>query len=201
MISSKRSITGILLAGGKSKRMGQEKGELILGRKKLLEYPLGVLEAVCDEILISSCKELDLAVDHKVVCDEIEGIGPLGGILTCLGKSTNEINVVLSYDMPMVNQELIEYLISNSPGWDIVLPAMSPEKPEPLCGIYRKSVLEVLQQMVKNQQFAVHGALPLTRSQVLTIDPGMPFYRPGLFMNINRPADLEHLQEDFTNEK
>jgi len=75
MDHSEVKITGILLAGGMSSRMGREKGRIKLGNRYLYEYPLQILETCCDEILIS----------------------------TCLKHSSNELNVVLSYDMPAVS--------------------------------------------------------------------------------------------------
>ena len=101
MHSPKNKITGILLAGGMSHRMGKEKGFIRIGPKYLYQYALQVLDNLCDEVLISTCKEGLFLEKYPLVCDEIPGIGPMGGINTCLKQSSNEINVVLSYDMPL----------------------------------------------------------------------------------------------------
>lgn len=193
-------ITGILLAGGSSKRMGMEKGQLKIGTRFLYEYPLQVLENLCDEILISTCKGFFETERHTLVCDELAGIGPLGGIYTCLKKSSNKLNVVLSYDLPLVNEGLLNYLISESNTGEVVLPASKPNRPEPLCGIYNKSILPVLNRLIEQKRYAVHGILPLVRSRILVMDETMSFYRPDLFLNMNRKSDLEKLPEGFGHE-
>ena len=180
--------------------MGREKGDLEIAHRKLYEYPLSVLESICDEVLVSSCKAHNPFPGYQVVCDEVEGIGPIGGIHTCLKHSSTDLNIVLSYDMPLINEGLIRYLIGQSDGNNLVVPELHPGKPEPLCGVYRKSMQEVLGELIGKKQYAVHRAIPLTRSLVLPIGPEMPFYHPDLFLNINHLSDLEHLPENFGNE-
>jgi molybdopterin-guanine dinucleotide biosynthesis protein A len=197
MKSTPQSITGILLAGGLSRRMDREKGTLKIGNRLLLEYPLKVLETVCDEILISTCKDHFPDLAHPVVCDETAGIGPMGGIYTCLRRSASDLNIVLSYDMPLVNEGVLKYLIDQSRGWEMVVPAMHVDKPEPLCAVFRKCVTRVFADLIKKKSYAVYGAIPLTRSRILVIEQEMPFYHPDLFLNINQMEDLDRLPDDF----
>ncbi len=196
-----QKITGILLAGGMSSRMGREKGSMLIGTKMMYEYPLSVLESVCDEVLISSCQPLPAQRSHPRVCDKIKGIGPISGIHSCLEHSSNDVNIVLSYDMPMVNEGLLRYLISQSQGWDIVVPAMQPDQVEPLCALYRKSVSGVLEALIQEKKYAVRQAFPKVASRVLNIRTDMPFYHSELFLNINRMEDLEKLPANLGNEK
>jgi len=200
MEDSKQKITGILLAGGLSKRMGREKGVMKIGNRKLFEYPLRILEILCDEILISTCKDSSPAMSYPAICDEKRGIGPMGGIHACLKRSSSELNIVLSYDMPLVNEGLLRFLIQESPGYEMVVPALQKERPEPLCGIYRKSVVEIFSELIEEKSYAVHRAISQTRSRVVIIEPAMPFYRDNLFLNINRVEDLEELPVGFGNE-
>jgi molybdopterin-guanine dinucleotide biosynthesis protein A len=106
---NRQKITGILLAGGMSRRFGQDKGKIKIGDRYLYRYALDTLEQVCDEILISTCNELYDWGNYTSVCDEIPGIGPMGGIFTCLKQSGSEINIVLSCDLPLVHKELLSY--------------------------------------------------------------------------------------------
>ncbi len=200
MNSSRSKITGILLAGGMSRRMGREKGILKIGGRFLYQYPLRILEALCDEILISTCTNFSTPLAYPAVCDEITGIGPMGGIYTCLKKSSNDLNIVLSYDMPLVNEGLLEHLIHESPSHDIVIPALQDNKSEPLCGIYRQSVTDVFRDLIGKKMYAVHRALPLVNSRTVLIDDRMPFYHPDIFLNINQESDLKRLPATFENE-
>lgn len=186
-------VTGILLAGGKSSRMRREKGSLIIGGRMMYEYPLKALEGVCDEILISGSTPLPGNLPYPTIPDRISNIGPIGGIHTCLEHSSNELNLVLSYDLPLVNEGLLKYLIQHSKGHDIVAPALKAEQAEPLCALYRKSTQPVFEELIKQKRYAVHRALNLVPSLVLPLHPGMSFYSPNLFLNINSKEDLENL--------
>lgn len=193
-------ITGILLAGGMSKRMGKDKGLVKIGNRFLYQYPLKVLEALCDEILISTCKDLTIPETHTTVCDEIDGVGPIGGIYTCLKRSSNDLAIVLSYDLPLINTGLLTFLLRECEAYDIVLPALQENRPEPLCGIYRKNVANILGDMIEKRRYAVHGALPFVRNRIILIEKQMPFFRPDIFLNINEESDLDRLPPGFGNE-
>lgn len=186
-------ITGILLAGGLSKRMGVEKGTLRIGSLQLYQYALKVLEELCDEILISTCKEASFQERHRMVCDEIQGIGPMGGIYTCLKQSANDLNIVLSYDMPLVSSALIDHLLGERQSWDIVLPALVEERPEPLCGIYMKHTIPTFEKLISQRRYAVHHALTEVNSKIVLIDKWMSFWNPDIFLNVNKEEDLRKL--------
>lgn len=163
----------------------------------LYQYPLGILEELCDEILISTCKKLDIEEEYEQVCDDIPGIGPIGGILTCLKRSSYETTIVLSYDLPLIRKEVFDYLLGEQQNYDIVLPALESRQPEPLCGIYRKNALESIQKQVEDKSYAVHKVLPLVHSKTILIKPTMTFYHPDLFMNINHESDLDRIPPEL----
>jgi molybdopterin-guanine dinucleotide biosynthesis protein A len=185
-------ITGILLAGGMSSRMGKEKGTLKVGDRMLFEYPLRVLESVCGEVLISGNKDLPVQVRYPRVPDEHGGIGPLGGLHACLRYASSDLYAVLPYDMPNITRDLLEYLIGEYPGWDMVVPALPGQLPEPLCSIFGNRILETVEGLIGKGIYAVHRLWKETRARVAEIHPGLPFYDPDLFLNINRAADLNH---------
>ena len=197
MKGSQYRITGILLAGGRSNRMGMEKGKIQIGNQFLYQYPLKVLERICDEIFISTSKGFKPTEKYALISDEVPGIGPMGGIYTCLQKSSNDLNIVLSYDMPLINEGLFRKLIIEGTDADITLPVLQKKLPEPLCGIYRKCVAEKFQELIEEDKFAVHQVFPLVRTKLVFIDDSMPFYRPDIFLNINQESDLSKLPPGF----
>lgn len=188
-----RNITGILLAGGMSRRMGQDKGRMQIGHRFLYQYGLEVLKQVCNEIIISTCDRSDYFGDHKIACDDIPGIGPIGGISTCLKKSGTELNFILSYDLPLVSKELLQYLIGQIGNCDVIVPAVRVNRPEPLCGIYRKNVTEKLDRAIENKEYAVHSIFKMVKFKTVHITPQLSFYTPHLFLNVNTTEDLEFL--------
>jgi len=191
-------LTGILLAGGKSKRFGREKGNIRLNNKRLYEYPLSLLERSCEKVLISTCQQKTFKAEHQCVCDEIKGIGPMGGIYSCLKQSETDLNLVLSYDLPLVNQELINYLLEEWKEEDVLLPALADGIAQPLCGIYRRQVVEVLEVLIAQKDYAVHKMLSSTSSRILQISEAFEWEFPDLFLNINREEDLRRLPPGFS---
>ena len=187
------SITGILLAGGKSSRMGTEKGEVILLGRKMMNFPLDALGHVCDEILISTCNESFKRGKNRVICDEIPGLGPIGGIFTCLKKSGSEINIVLSYDMPFVTADLLRYLVDCSENFEITAPSLENELPEPLCTVYKKSIIPVIEKLIREKKYSVNGLFPLTKFNHISIHRDLPFFNPYLFYNVNKPEEFEKI--------
>jgi len=201
MIKTGTDITGILLAGGMSSRMGREKGLVRLGDRYLYQYPLQVLQSLCDEILISTCVDLPIPETHSRVCDEIPGLGPMGGIYTCLKRSSNETSIVISYDLPMVSEGLFRYLLAGSSGHDAVFPALRPDRPEPLCAVFKKSMIPVLEKLIVKGEFAVHKVIPLARSRIMPVGAHLTFYHPDIFININREEDMDRLPPGFGRRK
>ncbi len=192
------TITGILLAGGKSSRMGKEKGLIMIGKQEMYKYPLSVLESLCDEIIISTCKESLFPEQYTRICDEIPGIGPIGGLYTCLKRSQNQINIVLSYDLPLVKRELFDEMLLLADDAEIVVPELKPGNPEPLCGIYKKEVTSVLLQLIQDKVYSVHSAMKHAKTRILKVDESCSFFHPDLFLNINSESDLSVLPSDLT---
>jgi molybdopterin-guanine dinucleotide biosynthesis protein A len=197
MNSSDLKLTGILLAGGLSRRMGREKGLLKLGNRLLYTYPLRVLESCCEEILISTCHDSVLPEAYPSVCDQVPGIGPMGGIYTCLNRSSNDVNVVLSYDMPLITADLVHYLVTRLEDFEVVVPTLKDRRPEPLCAIYRKSSSHYFKELIDRKEYAVHQVFAMARTSFVPVGPALPFYRPALFANINQEKDLEKLPRDI----
>ena len=114
--------TGIILAGGKSSRMGADKGLLELGGKPLITYAFQALSGLCTTILISSSSEAYHSFGYQVIEDVFPGIGPMGGIYSALGKSKTEKNLILSCDLPFASKELMSYILQNSDVHQVAVP-------------------------------------------------------------------------------
>lgn len=207
MTTPHEKITGILLAGGRSTRMGQNKGMIPVGDRLLYQYPLRILESLCDEILVSTCIPLNMAEDHEQVCDEVPGIGPAGGIMTCLERSSHDLNIIVSYDMPLLHEDLFRLLLEHarksghedrvrtrsSQLYDIILPEPPGGQPEPLCGLYRKSAVPTFRKLINQRNFAVHRICQQAHTLIVPVGPPMPFYHHRLFENVNSRTDLDSL--------
>jgi len=193
----KKAVTGILLAGGKSRRMGKDKGFLELDKRALYTFPKVVLEKTCSEIIISTCKPKGTFGEYPHVCDKKQDIGPLMGILTCLEQSSYEFNIILSYDMPLVDPRLINDLIELGNNHDLVIPALRIDQPQPLCGLYKKSLIPVIKNAFKKGITAPRKLIPLANSRIHVIDHSAPYFTEDMFININTQDDLIRITHKY----
>ena len=92
---------------------------------------------------------------------------------------------------------LLEFLLGETENYDLIVPALSLQKPEPLCGVYRKSMTGILKNLVDQHIYAVYKAIPAARSKTIILKENMPFYREDIFLNINREKDLKKLPKTF----
>lgn len=183
----KNEITGIVLSGGKSKRLGTEKGLAIYGGKPLVTYSIAALKPLCGEILLSANNELESYRQFglKIVQDEVEGIGPMGGLLACLKQSQTRYNLVLSCDIPFVESELLSYLLSQIENYQVVVPVHGEGWIEPLCGFYNTNVISQLEKSERSGNFKLVDFIEKINLKKVLIDNTLPFYNEQLFFNIN----------------
>ncbi len=190
-VSKQMKVTGILLAGGKSSRMGQEKGLIPFLGKPLISFAIRFLSKTCDLVLISSDSEKYHSFGFEVVPDEIPGRGPMGGIYSCLKHSYTQSNLILSCDMPFVSTELINYLIKNSDGYQATVPWHFGDHFEPMCAIYDKSMIPVLETFMSKDNYKLPDVFREVALNAIRIDEKLSFYHPHLFFNINSDSDLD----------
>ena len=93
-------ITGIILAGGLSSRMGKDKSFIQLDEHKMIEKIIALIRPFCDELLISANKNKYKDFGYEIIKDKHKRIGPLGGIISCLNESSHELNIIISCDTP-----------------------------------------------------------------------------------------------------
>ncbi len=185
-------ITGIVLAGGKSSRMGSDKSLMILNGKTLIEYSIDALKPLCEIVMISSNNFIYDYTGCEVWPDELPDGSPMIGIYSCLKRSQTEFNIILSCDMPLINTSLLEYLLENASDSDITVPIHGNNLIEPLCGIYKQTCLPVLKSYIDKGNYRLNESIRSTSHRLVTIDHQTPGFSENLFSNINT-------QDDFCN--
>lgn len=155
----KKHITGIILAGGKSSRIGSDKGFLIFEDKSFINHIIGALQPLVDDIIIvSNNADYDI-FNLKRVNDLIKNAGPLAGVYTGLHYSKTDNNLVLSCDVPLINTEILKKLTKLIDESIDVIQLESKGKTMPLIAMYKKDCkpkfLELLQGGERRLRFAV----------------------------------------------
>lgn len=145
--------TCIILAGGKSSRMGEDKIRLKINGLPMIENIARQLSPVFETIIISSNNVKDLSyLNLHIINDDEEGHGPLMGILSCLKASKSERNFVIACDIPKPDIHLIYKLLSIDPTFDVVIPRHNNNMIEPLFAVYGKKTLPVIEETLKTSK-------------------------------------------------
>ena len=188
------TLTGIILAGGKSLRMGTDKALIEINGQSMIKKAYLLLKDLCDEIILSTTGSYFFK-GIKKVSDEKPGLGPIGGIYSCLKQSGTDKNLVLAVDIPFVNQDILKFLIENIDNSDVIFPLNELGKIEPLCAIYSKSILPAIEKMIQQGDFKVQNLKQYINVKTIQISRDQKFFDEKLFLNLNTPADLKKLSE------
>ena len=191
MKNGKTYITGIILAGGKSSRMGKEKGLLELNGITFTEHIIETLKPVCNQIIIIANKKEYEQFGYTVYGDLVKDCGPVAGIYTGLAHSKTNINIILSCDIPFVTTELLQFLLRGSKNYDVTIPAYNG-KTGPLTGIYTKSCLPVFREQLDQKQLKLHQVLKHLKVRVVEVKDRFP---EEVFYNIKTPDDLKYIKQ------
>ncbi|MCJ7580936.1 MAG: molybdenum cofactor guanylyltransferase [Candidatus Aminicenantes bacterium] len=149
----------IILAGGDSRRMNQDKALLPVGEGTLIEYVLEQIKShFIDTILSISESDKFKFLNQKLVVDEKKGYGPLMGIKSALAASPNEKNFVMACDIPKIPLKLLDKILLKGQNFDIVVPVTPKGRIEPLFAVYSKSILPQMEQLIEDN---IHSLLPL----------------------------------------
>ena len=185
-------MTGIVLVGGKSQRMGEKKTSLKIGRKQVMELILEKLRIVFDNVLIIGSSNFTYPLSQlKVLSDTIPGKGPLGGIYTGLTSSKSEYNFFCACDMPFLNVDLLEFMISEMDGSDAVIP-MVRGFVEPLHAIYSKRCLPAIKNCLRSEDLKIKSFFSEIKCKYVP-EKKIRKYDPFLlsFLNLNTPQTVE----------
>ncbi|NGZ09213.1 MAG: molybdenum cofactor guanylyltransferase [Nitrospira sp. LK70] len=187
-------VTGVLLAGGKSRRMGEDKRFALVGQRTLFERSCAVLcelfEQVC-VVIAQDSPSLEAAV--PVVRDLIPDCGSLGGLYTGLRLAKTQHVFLAACDMPFLNPDVIRYLVHLKDQADIVISRWA-SRLQPTHAVYGRGCLPVLEDMMKLHNRKIQSIIdhPALRVRVIPETEIRQIDHDGCSMfNINTPADLE----------
>ena len=194
-MAEKAGAAAIVLAGGKSTRLGRDKASEVLFGRPLLQHVLDRFAGLVDEYAVVRARGQILPPINtqgvKVVEDLYPETGPLGGMYTGLSAVDAPFGVVVACDMPLLQPRLIEELLRLAPGHDLVVP-VSEESPQPLCAVYSKACLEPMRRQLEAGSFKITGFFGHLKPLYLQPEDWRPFDPQGLsFQNLNREEDLQ----------
>ncbi|AMV71213.1 bifunctional molybdopterin-guanine dinucleotide biosynthesis protein MobA/MobB [Desulfuromonas sp. DDH964] len=186
-------VTGVLLAGGKSRRMGRDKALLELQGEPLFERALALLQDYFPRVLIAGDRP-DLArPEVPALADHYPG-SALGGIHTGLRAAATEWIFVVPCDMPFPDQRIVEALLRLRPGADAVVPRTAHGY-EPVFALYHKNCLALMEAQLNQGRFRINELYTQLRLNVLDGEQLPPGWQRSL-TNLNTPEQYTRAQEE-----
>jgi molybdopterin-guanine dinucleotide biosynthesis protein A len=186
-------VTGVLLAGGKSRRMGQDKRFLSIGEETLYTRSLSVLQSIFQQVTVVIAQDTPPIESHApVLRDLIPNCGSLGGLYTGLKQAGTEWVFTVACDMPFLDADTIRHFLQLKGQGDVVM-AKLQQGLQPMHALYHRNCLPVMESLIRAQDFKIQRLAdhPSLRVRVVAlqelgaVDPeGRSFY------NVNTPADL-----------
>jgi molybdopterin-guanine dinucleotide biosynthesis protein A len=189
-----RDVTGVILAGGRSRRYGKNKALVKIDGIPLIERVVSVMQGLFQHlILITNTPDDYSHLKLPMYEDLIKGLGPLGGIFTALMTITDEAGFFVACDMPSLNRELIHHMVKIRDNFDAVVPKIHG-KMEALHALYGKGCLPAISRLVDFREYQIFRFFPevsvryVEENEIRDFDPEL-----RSFFNINRPQELGRL--------
>ena len=182
-------IYGLVLAGGRSRRMGQDKALLARGDRSQLAYVMRLLESQLDRVFVSSRADQRSEAERsrfEQIIDHYEDIGPVAGILSAMEEHPDVDWLVVACDLPNIDAQTIAYLLEHRSVEQPFSAYRSSHDglPEPLCAVYRSCAAHIVRRFVTD---GIHCPRKiLIRSDTLLLEQS----NPRSLDNVNTPDDL-----------
>jgi len=184
---NKKPLNGLVLAGGRSLRMGKDKGSLSWHGQQQRYFLYGLLEGFCDEVFISCRQEQAYSIDknYNVIKDEYEDGGPLGAIVSAFHQNKNTAWLVVACDLPLLDAATIDFLIEHRDTSCNATGFQSPYDglPEPLITIWEPNALILLEAALAEGKHCPRKVLLHTSIKLLRAPD------PVALSNANTPED------------
>ncbi|MCL6479820.1 MAG: molybdenum cofactor guanylyltransferase [Peptococcaceae bacterium] len=189
------NISGIILAGGKSKRMGRNKALLEIGGISMIERVAGVLAQHCSEILVAG-ENIELnRMGFHIVPDIYPGCGPLGGIHAGLTAAQNRFSFTAACDIPFLDGGLMRRMILEIEDNCAAVVLKTGQYLEMLFSIYSKEFARAAETCIKNGVYKITAALSLVRWKAVEVDLAEFPDLKKILMNVNTPEDYEEAKK------
>ena len=183
-------LLGVILSGGKSSRMGTDKGLLEYQGKPMVEYSIELLKSYCDELVISTNSLDYLEFGYQTIPDLIPDIGPIGGMFSVMTMLKADYYFFVSCDIPHSNNKLVSELLMHKGKAKAVVPRHSEGKIEPLYGVYSYEVLAIVKNQIEKENYKLMNLLEACETFYYDVLDEFMRENPVLFKNINNPKDV-----------
>jgi molybdopterin-guanine dinucleotide biosynthesis protein A len=193
-------ISGFVLAGGASRRMGFDKAQLLFGSERMVDRQIRLLRAICRSVSIIGPPDRFANAGIQVYEDDIPGKGPLGGIHTGLRRARTEFSLFVSCDMPLMEERFLRYLCEQALASRALatLPPPWAKCRYPLCAVLRRGALARVRSCLASGQNQAGRFFSDTHPRMLTkAEFARAGFSPRIFCNLNTPEEYEKVRQQW----
>lgn len=189
--------SGIILAGGASRRMGVDKATLALDGETLLARAVRIMAEVTDDVLVLGRPAREAGAGVRYVPDDLPDAGPLGGILTGLRRSRYPYAAVVACDMPFLDAEIIHLLLRVAYGYDAAVPRVGG-RIHPTLAVYSRGTIDAIERRLARGELTLSTLLEGLRVRWLDDEEiGEIGAGERTFRNVNTPLDWTETQREM----
>jgi molybdopterin-guanine dinucleotide biosynthesis protein A len=195
-------ISAVILAGGRSTRLGQDKAFLKVNGQILVERLIDRLAQLSEEtIIVTNDVDKYEHLEATVIADLVPGKAALGGLYSGLRTASNAHSLVVACDMPFLNLSLLRYMQGFAGSYDVVIPRVG-EFAEALHAIYAKRCLPYIEHQLQSRDLQISHFFPAVRVRYVEQEEIEIFDPDHLsFFNINSQEDLDKAREIWSKEE
>ncbi len=190
-------MTGFVLAGGASRRMGRDKALLALGHETILQRQVRTLRAACRRVAVIGAPEGYSGLVGLVIPDDFTGCGPLAGIYTGLRHTRTEFNLFLGCDLPLMQARFLRVLaaLALEAGADVTVPRTPDGRLQALCAVYRRRALDAIRSRLAAGENMIRRVFPRLRCRVVEWpEIARAGFSRRIFDNVNTPEDYGRMR-------
>lgn len=180
-------IKAIILAGGKSSRMGTDKGLILFGDKQLVNFSIELSKKICNDIYISTSNNDYSLFGYPLISDIVPEIGPIGGLHAAMTNLQADSFFIISCDIPNASFSLAESMREKMNDFEIIVPVWE-NKIEPLFGFYSLNILPQVENQINKGNYKMIDLLSICNTYYYPIDAEVD--GTVAFKNINFPDDV-----------
>ena len=182
-------MTGVVLSGGKSTRMGKDKGLVMYRNAPLISHALKILSSQLSEVLISTNNTEYSIFNYPLIADIIPEIGPLGGIFSAMDKLNSDGYLFMACDIPEFGSDILGQMLDSAEQADVVFLEIATGNPQPLPVYLGAGTYYLMKKMIGRHDYKLQNIFSYAKE-----DPDLKVKTVMLdqeLRNINKPTDLE----------
>jgi molybdopterin-guanine dinucleotide biosynthesis protein A len=189
-------VTGFILTGGRSSRMGSDKALLSWAGETLIQRTLAVARQACGQVFICGSRER-YGSFGSVIEDAQAGLGPLSGIQAALHATETDLNLILSVDLPLMTGDFLAWLLQQArAGEQKVTAPEAAGSLQPLCAVYHREVTGIVDEALAEGDLKVTRLFARTATRIIgEHEIRAAGFEPSIFTNVNTPQDYKSLLE------